>query len=112
LAKELPAGVAHEIDINQFQSIVEVFDRSVHKFRDRPAMANMDKILSYGRAANADRAVCVVSAKHPQAEKGDRVAVMMPNLLQYPVAVFGTCALAAPWSTSTRCTPRASWNTS
>jgi hypothetical protein len=49
LAKELPARVAHEIDINQFQSIVEVFDRSVHKFRDRPAMANMDKILSYGQ---------------------------------------------------------------
>ncbi|MBV8679366.1 MAG: long-chain-fatty-acid--CoA ligase [Aquitalea sp.] len=88
--KNYQPGVAHEIDINQFQSIVEVFDRSVNKFRDRPAMANMDKVLSYGEL----EALTVQFASYLQntlkLNKGDRVAVMMPNLLQYPVAVFGT----------------------
>lgn len=83
-------GVDHEIDINQFQSVVEVFDKSVQKFRDRPALANMDKVISY---ADLDRLAGQFASflQHKlQLTKGDRVAVMMPNLLQYPVAVFGT----------------------
>lgn len=88
--KNYQPGVAHEIDINQFQSIVEVFDRSVHKFRDRPAMANMDKILSYGQLQTLTEQFASYLQNTLQLKKGDRVAVMMPNLLQYPVAVFGT----------------------
>lgn len=88
--KNYQAGVAHEIDINQFQSVIEVFDRSVKKFGDRPAMACMDKVLSY---AELD-ALCGRFASFLQhklgLKKGDRVAIMMPNLLQYPISVFGT----------------------
>ena len=47
MAQNYQPGVAHEIDINQFQSVVEVFDRSVKKFHDRPALACMGKELSY-----------------------------------------------------------------
>ncbi|BBF86180.1 long-chain-fatty-acid--CoA ligase [Aquitalea magnusonii] len=88
--KNYQPGVAHEIDINQFQSIVEVFDRSVHKFRDRPAMANMDKVLSYGELQTLTEQFASYLQNTLKLHKGDRVAVMMPNLLQYPVAVFGT----------------------
>jgi long-chain acyl-CoA synthetase len=88
--KNYQPGVAHEIDINQFQSIVEVFDRSVHKFRDRPAMANMDKVLRYGELQTLTEQFASYLQNTLKLHKGDRVAVMMPNLLQYPVAVFGT----------------------
>ncbi|WP_159875534.1 long-chain-fatty-acid--CoA ligase [Aquitalea denitrificans] len=88
--KNYQPGVAHEIDINQFQSIVEVFDRSVHKFRDRPAMANMDKVLRYGELQTLTEQFASYLQNSLKLHKGDRVGVMMPNLLQYPVAVFGT----------------------
>jgi len=88
--KNYQPGVAHEIDITQFQSIVEVFDRSVQKFRDRPAMANMDKVLSYGELETLTVQFASYLQNTLKLNKGDRVAVMMPNLLQYPIAVFGT----------------------
>ncbi|MGM8061489.1 long-chain-fatty-acid--CoA ligase [Vogesella indigofera] len=87
--KNYQAGVAHEIDINEFQSVVEVFERSVNKFRDRPAMACMDKILSYGELDTLSANFASYLQNTLQLAKGTRVAIMMPNLLQYPVAVFG-----------------------
>ncbi|MCQ4144542.1 long-chain-fatty-acid--CoA ligase [Vogesella sp. AC12] len=87
--KNYQAGVAHEIDINEFQSVVEVFERSVNKFRDRPAMACMDKILSYGELDTLSANFASYLQNTLQLTKGARVAIMMPNLLQYPVAVFG-----------------------
>lgn len=87
--KNYQPGVAHEIDINQFQSIVEVFDRSAKKFRDRPAMANMDKVLSYGELDELATRFASYLQNTLKLNKGDRVAVMMPNVLQYPIAVFG-----------------------
>ncbi|MDC7710377.1 long-chain-fatty-acid--CoA ligase [Vogesella indigofera] len=87
--KNYQAGVAHEIDINEFQSVVEVFERSVNKFRDRPAMACMDKILSYGDLDTLSANFASYLQNTLQLAKGTRVAIMMPNLLQYPVAVFG-----------------------
>ncbi|MBP4047913.1 long-chain-fatty-acid--CoA ligase [Chromobacterium violaceum] len=88
--KNYQPGVAHEIDINQFQSVTEVFDRSVKKFSARPAMACMDKVLSYAELdAHSGRFASFLQHRLGL-KKGDRVAVMMPNLLQYPIAVFGT----------------------
>ncbi|MDC7713829.1 long-chain-fatty-acid--CoA ligase [Vogesella sp. LYT5W] len=87
--KNYQAGVAHEIDIDEFQSVVEVFERSVNKFRDRPAMACMDKMLSYGELDTLSANFASYLQNTLQLTKGARVAIMMPNLLQYPVAVFG-----------------------
>ncbi|WP_047258323.1 long-chain-fatty-acid--CoA ligase [Chromobacterium subtsugae] len=88
--KNYQAGVAHEIDINQFQSVTEVFDRSVKKFSDRPALACMGKVLSYAELDALSGQFASFLQHKLGLAKGDRVAVMMPNLLQYPVAVFGT----------------------
>ncbi|OQS32158.1 long-chain-fatty-acid--CoA ligase [Chromobacterium haemolyticum] len=88
--KNYQPGVAHEIDINQFQSVVEVFDRSVKKFHDRPALACMGKELSYREMDQLSGHFASYLQHELKLRKGDRVAVMMPNLLQYPVAVFGT----------------------
>ncbi|MFB0827648.1 long-chain-fatty-acid--CoA ligase [Chromobacterium violaceum] len=88
--KNYQPGVAHEIDINQFQSVTEVFDRSVKKFSGRPAMACMDKVLSYAELDALSGRFASFLQHRLGLKKGDRVAVMMPNLLQYPIAVFGT----------------------
>ncbi|KMN48170.1 long-chain fatty acid--CoA ligase [Chromobacterium violaceum] len=88
--KNYQPGVAHEIDINQFQSVTEVFDRSVKKFSGRPAMACMDKVLSYAELDELSGRFASFLQHRLGLKKGDRVAVMMPNLLQYPIAVFGT----------------------
>ena len=87
--KNYQAGVAHDIDINEFQSINEVFARSVAKFRDRPALANMDKVLSYGELDTLSARFASYLQHELKLQKGARVAIMMPNLLQYPIAVFG-----------------------
>ncbi|SCK23145.1 long-chain-fatty-acid--CoA ligase [Vogesella sp. LIG4] len=87
--KNYQAGVAHEIDINAFQSINEVFARSADKFRDRPALACMDKVLSYEELDTLSARFASYLQHELKLQKGARVAIMMPNLLQYPIAVFG-----------------------
>ncbi len=87
--KSYPAGVPAEIDVNEFKSIGQLFDRSVRSFRDRIAYTNMGKSITYGEldGHTRDFAAYLQSLGLP---KGARVAVMMPNLLQDPVAMFGT----------------------
>ncbi|MFC3533021.1 long-chain-fatty-acid--CoA ligase [Vogesella facilis] len=87
--KNYQPGIAHEIDINEFQSVTEVFERSAAKFRDRPALACMDKVLSYGELDSLSAQFASYLQHTLKLAKGARVAIMMPNLLQYPVAVFG-----------------------
>ncbi|WP_333583283.1 long-chain-fatty-acid--CoA ligase [Rivihabitans pingtungensis] len=86
--KNYQPGVPAEIDINQFQSVSEVFARSVERFRDRPAMANMGKVYTYGELDALTVRFASFLQNTLKLPMGARVAVMMPNLLQYPVAVF------------------------
>ncbi|MCG9082247.1 long-chain-fatty-acid--CoA ligase [Laribacter hongkongensis] len=88
--KNYEPGVRHEVDTNEFASIPDVFRQAVGQFRDRPAMANMDKVLSYGELDVLSREFGSYLQNTLRLARGSRVAVMMPNLLQYPVAVFGT----------------------
>ncbi|MCG9056094.1 long-chain-fatty-acid--CoA ligase [Laribacter hongkongensis] len=87
--KNYEPGVRHEVDTNEFASIPDVFRQAVGQFRDRPAMANMDKVLSYGELDALSREFGSYLQNTLRLARGSRVAVMMPNLLQYPVAVFG-----------------------
>jgi len=86
--KNYQAGVPAEIDVNAYKSVAEVFEKSVAKFADRPAFANMDKIITYRELDKLTRDFGAYLQNKLGLKKGDRVAVMMPNLLQYPVAVF------------------------
>jgi long-chain acyl-CoA synthetase len=85
-------GVAHEIDVTAFTSICDVFNKSVQRFHDRPAMACMGTTLSYGQLGDHVDAFSRYLVHDLGLSHGDRVAVMMPNLLQYPIAVFGILA--------------------
>ena len=84
-----PSGVPAEIDPHSFASVGDLFERSVERYRDKPAYANMGARLSYAELARQSAAFGAYLQKTLRLEKGARVALMMPNVLQYPVCLFG-----------------------
>ncbi|MDX1626242.1 MAG: AMP-binding protein [Wenzhouxiangellaceae bacterium] len=81
-------GVPAEIDLDEYDSVADIFERSCEKFADLTAYVNFGRELSY---RDLDRKSAAFAA-HLQSlglDRGDRVAIMLPNLLQYPVALFG-----------------------
>jgi len=87
--KSYPPGVPAEIDTRQFSSLVELFEKSIRAFGDRPAFTSMGKTISFAELdAMARNFAAWLQSKG--LGKGARVALMMPNCLQYPIAMFGT----------------------
>ena len=84
-----PAGVPAQIDMDEFAAITDVFDAALLKYRDKPAFTNMGKTISYGDLERLSRDFAAYLLGELKLKKGDRVAIMMPNCLQYPIAVFG-----------------------
>ena len=84
-----PQGVPAEIDVAEFPSIVSVLDNAIEKYRERPAFSNMGKVLTYGEIDRLSRQFASYLINDRKLKKGDRVALMMPNVLQYPIAIFG-----------------------
>ncbi|WP_263139056.1 long-chain-fatty-acid--CoA ligase FadD2 [Pseudomonas sp. RIT-PI-AD] len=84
-----PAGVANEIDTSAYRSVVEVFERSCKRFADRPAFSNLGVTLSYAELERLSAAFAAYLQEQTDLRPGDRIAVQMPNILQYPIAVFG-----------------------
>ena len=87
--KEYPEGVPHTIDESEFSSLKDLFEKSCTRFRDLPAFTNMGRVVTYGELDQASRYFGAFLQKNVGLKKGERVAVMLPNVLQYPVAVFG-----------------------
>jgi len=84
-----PAGVPSTIDIHAYTSVVEVFERSCKRFADRPAFSNLGVTLTYAELERHSAAFAAWLQQHTDLVPGDRIAVQMPNVLQYPIAVFG-----------------------
>jgi long-chain acyl-CoA synthetase len=83
-----PPGVPAEIDVNQYRSLVELFDASIREFGPRPAFHHMGKEIRFAELEALSRQFGAwLQAKG--LARGARVAIMMPNCLQYPVAMFG-----------------------
>jgi long-chain acyl-CoA synthetase len=86
--KSYPKGVPAEINPDAYRSIPHLIDENIGKYRDRPAYICMGKTLSFGDVDQlSTRFAAWLQSKG--LAKGARVAIMMPNVLQYPVAVFG-----------------------
>ena len=87
--KSYPKGVPAEIDVNEYASVRDVFEESVAKYATRPAFSCMGKSLTF---AELDTLSAAFGAwlQGMGCKKGTRVALMMPNILQYPVCLFGT----------------------
>jgi long-chain acyl-CoA synthetase len=86
--KSYPNGVPVEIDPDAFSSINAIFDQSVVHYAERPAFTNFGKSISFAELDEQCRAFAAYLEKRVGLKKGDRIAIMMPNLLQYPVAMF------------------------
>ena len=84
-----PPGVSPEINLDEFRSIVSVLESSCQRFRDRPAYRNFGTTMTYGDLDRMSSQFAAYLLRDLKLKKGDRVAIMMPNLLQYPVAIFG-----------------------
>lgn len=84
-----PQGVPAEIDLDAYASVAAVLEEVFRRFRDRPAFANFGKQLSYGQIDGLSRQFAGYLTGTLGLTKGDRVAIMMPNVLQYPIALLG-----------------------
>jgi long-chain acyl-CoA synthetase len=84
--KQYPAGVPAEIDVNQYASLVALLDESFRRYGDRAAYKFMGKAISFKEVDQASAAFAAWLQAQGLA-RGDRVAVMMPNVPQYPVAI-------------------------
>ena len=82
-------GVNAEIDITQYSSISDVFRQSVEKFAHQPAFQNMGKTLTYAEVGKLAEDFASYLQNVLKLPRGERVAIMLPNLLQYPIALFG-----------------------
>ncbi|HHF2920235.1 long-chain-fatty-acid--CoA ligase FadD [Vibrio sp. VGrn 2] len=84
-----PSDVPETINPEQYESLVEMFEQSVQKYADQPAFMNMGSVMTFRKLEERSRAFAAYLQNELKLQKGDRVALMMPNLLQYPVALFG-----------------------
>jgi len=84
--RSYPAGMPAEVDVSRYASIVALYEESFAKYRDAPAYVCMGKSLAFGEIDRLSQALAAWLQGQGLA-RGDRVAIMMPNVLQYPVAV-------------------------
>ncbi len=87
--KSYPPGLSEEIDADLYPSIAAIWREACAKYADRPAYSNMGATLTYREMDAMTASVAGYLRDELKLEQGDRVAIMMPNLLQYPIALFG-----------------------
>ena len=84
-----PEGVPAEIDVDEYRSVGAVLQGACKRFRDRPAFANFGRVLTYGDIDDQSREFAAYLIHGLGLKRGDRLAIMLPNVLQYPIAIFG-----------------------
>ena len=84
-----PNGVGPEVDTNEYSSLNDVMNISVSRFGDKPAYENLGKVLSFNDIDLLTSQFASYLTHVAGLKKGDHIAIMLPNLLQYPIALFG-----------------------
>ncbi|WP_426702878.1 AMP-binding protein [Rhodanobacter sp. Col0626] len=84
-----PAGVPVQIDVNEYASVPAVLEEAFARFSGRPAFSNFGHQLSYSQIDAMSRQFAGYLTGELKLGKGDRIAIMMPNVLQYPIVLFG-----------------------
>jgi long-chain acyl-CoA synthetase len=87
--KSYPPGVPADIDPDRYRSLKELIEEACRTHAARPAYTNFGKTLSYRELESMSRAFGAWLQKEARLKRGDRIALMMPNVLQYPIALFG-----------------------
>ena len=94
--KNYTEGVPADISIDAYASVADIFDQSVSKFEDLPAYSNFGKTISYREVKELTSRLGAYLKNELALDKGAKVAVMMPNLLQNPVAIFAVLRAGIP----------------
>lgn len=87
--EQYPAGVSEQIDASQYASVPAMLEEAFAAFSHRPAFASFGRQLSYGQIDQMSQQFAGYLTGVLKLGKGDRIAIMMPNVLQYPIALFG-----------------------
>jgi long-chain acyl-CoA synthetase len=87
--QQYPAGVPTDIDPDEYASLRDLFDEAVATHGNKPAYVNLGATLTFAQLDELSRAFAAWLQKKSGLAAGDRVALMMPNILQYPIALFG-----------------------
>lgn len=87
--KFYPKNVNTDVDVQAYSSVVNLFEESVKKYGDAIAYECMGKTLTFNEVDKLSKVFASYLQNHLKLKKGDRVAIQMPNCLQYPVAMFG-----------------------
>jgi len=83
-----PEGIPHEVDINAYDSLLDVFEQSCEEYKNNSCFSNFGKTLSYQDLEIQSRNLAAFLQNSLGLKKGDKIAIMMPNLLQNPVSIF------------------------
>ena len=86
---EYPPGVPALLELDPLLSVVDIADKACGRFASRPAYSNLGQTISYATFDDLNRRFATWLQSLPGVGPGDRVAIMLPNLIQYPVALFG-----------------------
>lgn len=84
-----PKGIAKTVNVNQHGSVTEIFDGFVKKYADRPAFTCLGQTMTYAELNKQSAAFAAYLQNETSLQAGDRIAVQLPNILQYPIVVFG-----------------------
>src|SRR5688500_3503034 len=87
--KSYPMGIPHEIKLYEYGSVIDLVEKSCERFREKVAFENMGKRLTYDDVDKLSRDFAAYLQNGLGLKKGERIAIQMPNLLQFPVAFFG-----------------------
>jgi long-chain acyl-CoA synthetase len=86
--KSYPLGVPEQINPARYRSIVEILDDACEKFAEKPAYTSMGRTITYAQYESLSRDFAAYLQSVARLKKGDRIAIMMPNVLQYPIALY------------------------
>jgi long-chain acyl-CoA synthetase len=86
--KHYPPGVPHEINADAWPSLAALLDEQIVRYRDHPALANFGTVIDYAKYAELSRNLAAWLQQRAGLGRGDRIALMLPNIMQYPVATY------------------------
>ena len=87
--KKYPTGVVNDVNLNQYNSFVDLFNEGFDKYSNEIAFENMGKSITYGELDELSKNFSNFLTYKLKLKKGDRLAIQSPNVLQYPIALFG-----------------------
>ena len=87
--QQYPQGIPAEVEYRAYRSLKEILEASCTRFADRPAYGNLGVTITYRELDQLSRDFAAYLQKVAGLKKGERLAIMLPNLLQYPIALFG-----------------------